>query len=57
MLAAAPASAEATEAARILLEGAMADATTSISDAQLVMRALKAIGRGELSLTDVLTDR
>ncbi len=50
MLAVAPDSKESRDAARLLLEGAMADARTSIADAQDVMSALKAVGRGELDL-------
>jgi hypothetical protein len=48
---------EAQEAARLLLEGAMADATTEIADAQDVMRILKAIGRSEVELAELLTMR
>jgi hypothetical protein len=44
MLDAAPASPEGVEALRLLLEGAMADATTPVSDAQDVMELLKALG-------------
>lgn len=48
VLAAAPSSPEAAQALRVLLEGAMADAHTSISDAQIIMRLLKALDRGEV---------
>ena len=57
VIAAAPASAEGREAARRLLEGAMADAATSIADAQEVMRLLKAAGRGDLDIADLLAPR
>jgi hypothetical protein len=57
VLASAPGTPESVEAARILLEGAMADATTSIADAQDVMRALRAIGRGELEVARLLSPR
>jgi hypothetical protein len=50
----APGSEEAVAAARMLLEGAMADATTDVADAQEVMRVLKALSRRELALRDVL---
>jgi len=53
VLAAAPDSDEGRAAARMLLEGAMADATTSIADAQDVMRALRAIDRSQLDLADL----
>jgi hypothetical protein len=53
LLAVAPDSNEGREAARQLLEGAMADATTSIADAQEVMRVLKASSRGELDLAEL----
>ena len=48
---------EAQEAARLLLEGAMADASTEIADAQDVMRILKAIGRDEVDLAELLSAR
>ncbi len=54
LLAAAPATAEATQAARLLLEGAMADAATDIADAQEVMRLLRAIDRDEVTLAQLL---
>ena len=54
VLAAAPGSDEGRTAARILLEGAMADAGTSIADAQDVMQTLKAIDRRGLDLADLL---
>jgi hypothetical protein len=53
VLAVTPESNEGREAARQLLEGAMADAKTSIADAQDVMRVLKAATRGELDLVDL----
>jgi hypothetical protein len=56
VLAAAPDSDEGRTAARMLLEGAMADASTSIADAQDVMQALKAISRRHLDLADLLRD-
>jgi hypothetical protein len=40
----------ARQALRALLEGAMADATFSIGDAQDVMQILKAVDRGVLDL-------
>jgi hypothetical protein len=45
---------EAIQAARLLLEGAMADAATDIADAQDVMRLLKALGHGEVALEQLL---
>ncbi len=54
VLAAAPHSAEASQALRVLLEGAMADAHTSIADAQIIMRLLKALDRGEVKPADIL---
>ena len=57
VLAAAPGTAEGREAARRLLEGAMADAATSIADAQEVMQLLKAASRGDVDLADLLTPR
>ena len=53
VLAVAPESDQGREAARALLEGAMADASTSIADAQEVMRVLKAATRRELDLADL----
>jgi hypothetical protein len=53
VLAVAPDSDEGREAARQLLEGAMADAATSIADAQEVMRVLKAATRRELDLAEL----
>ena len=44
-------------AARLLLEGAMADTATSIADAQDVMRLLKAVSSGALELTQLLSPR
>ncbi len=57
VLAAAPESDEGLQAARLLLEGAMGDAATSIADAQEVMRALKALSRGELDLRTLFSTR
>jgi hypothetical protein len=57
VLAAAPGTPEAREAARLLLEGSMADATTSIADAQDVMRLLRVMSSGELELTQLLDPR
>lgn len=54
VLAVAPGSLEASQALRILLEGAMADAHTSIADAQIIMRLLKALDRGEVQPADIL---
>jgi hypothetical protein len=57
VLAVAPDTPEGREAARLLLEGAMADATTSIADAQNVMSLLKAIGSGDVELLQLLAAR
>ena len=57
VVAAAPGTTEGRTAARTLLEGAMADAATSIADAQEIMRLLKAAGRGDLDLADILPSR
>jgi hypothetical protein len=57
VLAAAPGTPEAREAARLLLEGAMADAVTSIADAQEVMTLLRALSHGALDLSDLLSPR
>ncbi|MGE5237000.1 MAG: hypothetical protein ACM3O7_11690 [Acidobacteriota bacterium] len=54
VLASAPAAPEAAEAARLLLEGAMGDATTEIRDAQETMRLLQAAGRGEVRLAELI---
>ena len=54
VLDAAPAAPEAVEAARVLLEGAMADAATPTADAQDVMAMLKAAAGGSLNLQDVI---
>lgn len=43
------------EALRLLLEGAMADATTDTADAQEIMRLLRAFGRGDAPLAAILT--
>lgn len=45
---------EAVAAARLLLEGAMADAMTDVEDAQEVMAILCAAGRGQLDLARLL---
>jgi hypothetical protein len=57
VLAAAPGTPEGHEAARLLLEGAMADATTSIADAQDVMSLLKAMSSGDVELMQLLAVR
>jgi hypothetical protein len=57
VLAAAPGTPEGQEAARLLIEGSMADAATSIADAQDVMRLLKAVNSGALDLTQLLSPR
>jgi hypothetical protein len=57
VLAAAPSTPEAREAARLLLEGAMADSTTTIADAQEVIQLLKAVGSGALDLAQLLVPR
>jgi len=57
VLAAAPATPEGREAARLLLEGAMADAVTSIADAQDVMKLLRALSSGALDLSHLLSPR
>jgi hypothetical protein len=57
VLVAAPGTPEGREAARQLLEGAMADAATSIADAQEVMSLLKALSRGTLDLSELLQPR
>ena len=49
----APGSPEAATAARVLLEGAMADAVTPVATAQQVMAILKAAGQGRLDLVDL----
>ncbi|MGZ6081718.1 MAG: hypothetical protein ACXWK4_12950 [Myxococcaceae bacterium] len=54
VLAAAPETPEGHEAARLLLEGAMADAATSIGDAQEVMSLLRAVSSGALDLAQLL---
>lgn len=50
------ASSEADRAVRTLLEGAMADSLTTISDAQDTMRALRALDRGEVHTRDLIPD-
>ena len=55
VLAAAPGTPEGREAARLLLEGAMADAVTSIADAQDVMKLLRALSSGALDLSLLLS--
>jgi hypothetical protein len=54
VLAAAPMTPEAAEALRLLLEGAMADAATSIADAQVIMQLLKALDRGQVTPQELL---
>lgn len=46
---------EAIEAARTLIEGAMADALTDVATAQDVMRILTALRRNSLDLAALLT--
>jgi hypothetical protein len=57
VLAAAPGTLEVLAAARLLIEGSMADSATSIADAQDVMRLLKAVSSGALDLTQLLSPR
>ncbi len=57
VVAAAPATPHGRAAARRLLEGAMADAATTIADAQGVMALLKALDRGDLDLAALLEPR
>ncbi len=57
VVAAAPATSHGRAAARRLLEGAMADAATTIADAQCVMALLKALDRGDLDLAALLEPR
>lgn len=45
---------EAGQALRVLLEGAIADAATSIADTQTIMALLKAADRGQLRLEQLL---
>lgn len=49
-----PPTSEAALAVRYLLEGAIADALTSIEDAQAVMSILRAWDRGELLVDELL---
>lgn len=49
-----PAAGEADRAVRLLIEGAMADSLTTISDAQDAMRALRALDRGEVLARDLI---
>ena len=57
ILAATPPVPQRLPAARMLLEGAMADAATGIGDAQQVMTLLKACDRGDLDLEALLDGR
>jgi len=57
VLIAVPGTPEGREAARLLLEGSMADAMTSIADAQDVMGLLRALSSGALDLTQLLEPR
>jgi len=57
ILAAVPPNPTVRPAARRLLEGAMADAGTTIADAQDVMRLLRACDRGDLDLEQLLERR
>jgi len=54
LLAAGARGSEAAQALRVLLEGAMADAATSIADAQTIMSLLKAADRGLVQLEELL---
>ncbi len=54
LLAAGARGSEAAEALRVLLEGAIADAATSIADAQTIMSLLKAADRGLVRLDELL---
>lgn len=54
LLAAGARGSEAAVALRVLLEGAMADATTPIADAQTIMTLLKAVDRGQVDLQVIL---
>ena len=51
-----PSSAEGARAARLLLEGAMADAITDVGDAQDIIRILKALDRSEIAIEQLLAD-
>ena len=53
VVAVAPDTPEGRQAARRLLEGAMADAATNIADAQAVMDILKAADRGAVDLAQL----
>jgi hypothetical protein len=48
-----PAAQERSQAARLLLEGAMADSATPIADAQETMVLLKAVERHEVDLAEL----
>jgi hypothetical protein len=50
LLDAAPQTAEAAEACRLLLEGAIADAATPVADAQDVVAILKAASSGTVTM-------
>jgi hypothetical protein len=50
----APASLEAADACRVLLEGAIADATTTVADAQDVMAILKAASAGTVTMAQLV---
>ena len=55
LLARFPSSPEAAGAARLLLEGAMADAATDVADAQDIIRILKALDRSEIGIEHLLS--
>ncbi|MCS7181594.1 MAG: MRP8 family protein [Thermoanaerobaculum sp.] len=57
VLAVAPHTPEAQQALRYLLEGAMADAHTSIADAQVIMALLKALDREQVRWEQLLPAR
>jgi hypothetical protein len=57
LLARAPSSNEAAQAARLLLEGAMADVATGIDDAQAIMELLKAADRGVVEIAALIAPR
>jgi hypothetical protein len=54
LLARAPSSPEAAQAARLLLEGAIADVATSIDDTQAIMELLKSADRGIVEIAALI---
>jgi hypothetical protein len=52
-----PAGPTTAQALRVLLEGAMADATTDVADAQSIMRLLKALDRAEITVEQLCLRR